>query len=117
MKSAEAAVSQRRASAEKLRLDVQNTQVHSPVSGQIGEQRVQVGGLATAGQTVLAVVSTFDPVLGAQPIPDNMPAVDRHEALDVGDDGIRDASTLSTRFPSRSTTSKRQPAHSARSPV
>jgi membrane fusion protein (multidrug efflux system) len=36
--------------------------VRSPISGQIGLQQIEVGGLATAGQTVLATVSTQDPV-------------------------------------------------------
>ena len=62
MKSAEAAVRQRQAAIRQLRLDVQNTEVRSPVTGQIGIQQVEVGGLATAQQTVLATVSTVDPV-------------------------------------------------------
>ena len=36
--------------------------VRSPISGQIGLQQIEVGGLATAGQTVLATVSTLNPV-------------------------------------------------------
>jgi membrane fusion protein (multidrug efflux system) len=70
MKAAQAAVAQRRAAADKLRLDVQNTQVKSPVTGQIGEQQVEMGGLATVGQTVLATVSTLDPVYVAFSIPE-----------------------------------------------
>ena len=61
-KSAQAALDQRRAAAERARLDVKNTEVRSPVTGQIGLQQVEIGGLATAGQTVLATVSTLDPV-------------------------------------------------------
>jgi membrane fusion protein (multidrug efflux system) len=61
-KSAEAAVRQRQAAIRQLRLDVQNTEVRSPVTGQIGIQQVEVGGLASAQQTVLATVSTVDPV-------------------------------------------------------
>lgn len=70
VKSAEAAVAQRRAAADRLKLELQNTEVHSPITGQIGEQQVQVGALATAGQTVLAVVSTLDPVYVSFSIPE-----------------------------------------------
>lgn len=70
VKSAEAAVAQRRAAAERLELELRNTEVKSPITGQIGEQQVQVGGLATAGQTVLAVVSTLDPVYVSFSIPE-----------------------------------------------
>lgn len=62
VKSAEAAVESRKAAIDKLRLDVQNTEVRSPVDGRIGFQQVDVGGVTTAGQTVLATVSTLDPV-------------------------------------------------------
>jgi membrane fusion protein (multidrug efflux system) len=61
-KSAQAAVEQRRAVAERARLDLDNTRVRSPVTGQIGLQQVEVGALATAGQTILATVSTLDAV-------------------------------------------------------
>jgi membrane fusion protein (multidrug efflux system) len=69
-KSAEAALDQRRAAAERARLDVRNTEVRSPVTGQIGLQQVEIGGLATAGQTVLATVSTLDPVYVTFSIPE-----------------------------------------------
>lgn len=62
VKSARAAVEQRQAAVERARLDILRTEVRSPVDGQIGLQQVEVGGLALAGQTVLAVVSTLDPV-------------------------------------------------------
>lgn len=62
VKSAQAAVEQRKAAIAKLRLDVRNTEVRSPLDGQIGIQQVEVGGLATEGQTLLATVSTLDPV-------------------------------------------------------
>lgn len=61
-RSAQAQVDQRRAAVKRARLDVNNTNVRSPVEGQIGLQQVEVGALATAGQTVLATVSTLDPV-------------------------------------------------------
>ncbi len=58
-----AIVQARRASLEKTRLDRSFAEVRSPVSGQIGLQKVEVGALATAGQSVLATVSTLDPVV------------------------------------------------------
>jgi membrane fusion protein (multidrug efflux system) len=61
-RSAQAVVDQRRAAAQRVRLDLNNTNVRSPVTGQIGIQQVEIGALATAGQTVLATVSTLDPV-------------------------------------------------------
>ncbi|HJV52336.1 MAG TPA: efflux RND transporter periplasmic adaptor subunit [Noviherbaspirillum sp.] len=61
-KSARAALVQRKAAVDRARLDLDNTKVRSPVSGQIGLQQVEVGALVAAGQTVLATVSTFDPV-------------------------------------------------------
>ena len=70
VKSAEAAVRQRQEAIKQLRLDVQHTEVRSPVTGQIGLQQVEVGALATAGQTVLATVSTLDPVYVEFSIPE-----------------------------------------------
>ncbi|HEX2829178.1 MAG TPA: efflux RND transporter periplasmic adaptor subunit [Burkholderiales bacterium] len=62
LRSTQALVKQRRAAAERARLELSHTSVRSPVSGQIGIQQVEVGALASAGQTVLATVSTLDPV-------------------------------------------------------
>jgi len=58
-----AIVQARRASLEKSRLDRSYAEVRSPVSGQIGLQKVEVGALASAGQSILATVSTLDPVV------------------------------------------------------
>jgi membrane fusion protein (multidrug efflux system) len=69
-KSAQAALDQRRAAASRRRLDLQNTKVHSPVTGQIGLQQVEIGALVTTGQTVLATVSTLDPVYVTFNIPE-----------------------------------------------
>jgi membrane fusion protein (multidrug efflux system) len=69
-KSAQAALDQRKAAAERARLDLRNTEVRSPVTGQIGQQQVEVGGLVTAGQTVLATVSTLDPVYVSFNVPE-----------------------------------------------
>jgi membrane fusion protein (multidrug efflux system) len=65
-----AIVQARRASLEKSRLDRSYAEVRSPVSGQIGLQKVEVGALASAGQTVLATVSTLDPVVAYFSIPE-----------------------------------------------
>lgn len=58
-----AIVQARRAGLERARLDRSYADVRSPISGQIGLQKIEVGALATAGQTVLATVSTLDPVV------------------------------------------------------
>lgn len=60
----------RRAGLEKARLDRSYADVRSPISGQIGLQKIEVGSLATAGQSVLATVSTLDPVLAYFSIPE-----------------------------------------------
>lgn len=65
-----AAVKARRAGLEKARLDRSYAEVRSPIAGQIGLQKVEVGALATAGQTVLATVSTLDPVVTYFSIPE-----------------------------------------------
>jgi membrane fusion protein (multidrug efflux system) len=70
LKSTQALVEQRRAGAQRARLELNNTNVRSPVNGQIGIQQVEVGALASAGQTVLATVSTLDPVYVRFTIPE-----------------------------------------------
>ena len=65
-----AVVQARRAGLEKVKLDRSYADVRSPIAGQIGLQKVEVGGLATAGQTVLATVSTLDPVVAYFSIPE-----------------------------------------------
>lgn len=57
-----AVVEARRSAVQTARLQRTYAEVRSPISGQIGLQQVEVGGLASAGQTVLATVSTLDPV-------------------------------------------------------
>jgi membrane fusion protein (multidrug efflux system) len=69
-KSARAALLQRKAAADRARLDLANTQVRSPVTGQIGLQQVELGALVSAGQTILATVSTLDPVFVYFSIPE-----------------------------------------------
>lgn len=65
-----AVVLARRAGLERARLDRSYAEVRSPISGQIGLQKLEVGALATAGQTVLATVSTLDPVVAYFSIPE-----------------------------------------------
>ncbi|WP_295002350.1 efflux RND transporter periplasmic adaptor subunit [uncultured Dechloromonas sp.] len=65
-----AVVQARRAGLEKVRLDRSYADVRSPIAGQIGLQKIEVGALATAGQTVLATVSTLDPVVAYFSIPE-----------------------------------------------
>ena len=65
-----AVVQARRAGLERARLDRSYADVRSPISGQIGLQKVEVGALASAGQTVLATVSTLDPVVAYFSIPE-----------------------------------------------
>lgn len=65
-----AVVVARRAGLERARLDRSYAEVRSPISGQIGLQKLEVGALASAGQTVLATVSTLDPVVAYFSIPE-----------------------------------------------
>lgn len=57
-----AIVDARRSSVASASVQRGYADVRSPISGQIGLQQIEVGGLAAAGQTVLATVSTLDPV-------------------------------------------------------
>ncbi len=58
-----AVVQARAAALEKSRLDRSYADVKAPLSGQIGLQKIEVGALVSAGQTVLATVSTLDPMV------------------------------------------------------
>jgi membrane fusion protein (multidrug efflux system) len=69
-KSAQALVDQRKAAVQSAELDVRNTEVRSPVDGQIGTQQVEIGGLVVASTTVLATVSTLDPMYVSFSIPE-----------------------------------------------
>jgi len=57
-----AVVAARRSGLASAKLQRSHADVRSPITGQIGLQQLEVGGLATAGQTILATVSTLDPV-------------------------------------------------------
>ncbi len=61
-KQTQAVVDARRAGLEQARLERSYAEIRSPISGQIGLQQIEVGGLVSAGQTVMATVSTRDPV-------------------------------------------------------
>ena len=69
-KSANALVDQRKAAVQSAELDVKNTEVRSPVDGQIGTQQVEIGGLVVASTTVLATVQTLDPMYVTFSIPE-----------------------------------------------
>jgi RND family efflux transporter MFP subunit len=60
---AESLVGSRREGVTRAKIDRGFAEVTAPVTGQIGLQKVEVGGLATSGSTVLAVVSSLDPVV------------------------------------------------------
>ena len=62
-KQAASVVESRREGVNRARIDRGYAEVRAPISGQIGLQKVEVGGVASAGQTVLATVSTLDPVV------------------------------------------------------
>jgi len=62
-KSNAAVVTARQASLETAKLSRSYAEVRSPITGRIGLQKVELGALATAGQTVLATVSTLDPMV------------------------------------------------------
>ena len=71
VKQAASVVDSRREGVNRARIDRSYAEVKAPVTGQIGLQKVEVGGLASAGQTVLAVVSTLDPVLVYASVPES----------------------------------------------
>jgi membrane fusion protein (multidrug efflux system) len=59
----QAVVDSRKAEVGRAQLDLDYTRVRSPLSGRIGLQKVEVGTLVSAGQTVLATVSTLNPIV------------------------------------------------------
>jgi membrane fusion protein (multidrug efflux system) len=69
-KSAQAAVDQRTAAVQRAQLDVRNTDIRSPFTGQFGAKQVEIGALVISGQTVLATVSTLDPVYVSFSVPE-----------------------------------------------
>lgn len=87
----QAIVQARRAALERARLDRSYAEVRSPVSGRIGLQQIEVGALASAGQTVLATVSTLDPVVAYFSIPetDYLAFARHHERQQAGGAPLR----------------------------
>jgi membrane fusion protein (multidrug efflux system) len=59
----EAVVASKKAAVERAQLDLDYTRVRSPLAGRVGLQKIEVGTLVSAGQTILANVSTLDPVV------------------------------------------------------
>ncbi|MCX7200243.1 MAG: efflux RND transporter periplasmic adaptor subunit [Proteobacteria bacterium] len=70
VKQAVSIVDSRKEGVTRARIDRSYAEVKAPVSGQVGLQKVEAGGLASAGQTVLAVVSTLDPVFAYVSVPE-----------------------------------------------
>jgi membrane fusion protein (multidrug efflux system) len=70
VRQAASIVDSRREGVNRARIDRSFAEVKAPVTGQIGLQKVEVGGLASAGQTILAVVSTIDPVFAYVSVPE-----------------------------------------------
>ena len=62
-KAQAAVVQARRAGVERSKLDRSYAEVRSPIAGQIGLQKLEVGALVSAGQTVVATVSNLDPMV------------------------------------------------------
>jgi RND family efflux transporter MFP subunit len=57
-----AAIEKAKAAVTKARLDLQFTEIHSPITGIIGREEVTVGNLVTKDQTLLTTVSSWDPM-------------------------------------------------------
>lgn len=65
-----AIVQSRREGVNRARIDRSYAEVRAPLAGQVGLQKLEVGGLATAGQTVLATVSALEPMAAYMSIPE-----------------------------------------------
>jgi membrane fusion protein (multidrug efflux system) len=59
----QAVVQARDAALRQARLNLSQTEIRSPISGQIDQPKVDVGSIVSAGDTILDVVSTLDPVM------------------------------------------------------
>lgn len=88
-----AVVQARRSGLERAQRDRSYTQVQSPIAGQIGLQRIEVGALAAAGQTVIATVSSLDPMVAYFNVPETayLAHVNRLQAM--GKTSDKDAAT------------------------
>ncbi len=59
----QAMVQAREAALRQARLNLSQTEIRSPIAGQIDQPKVDVGSIVSAGDTILDVVSTLDPVI------------------------------------------------------
>ena len=59
---AEASVTAQQAAVTQAELDLQYTELKSPIAGRIGDRRVSVGNLVTNDSTLLATVASIDPI-------------------------------------------------------
>ncbi len=59
---AEASVTAQKAAVTQAELDLQFTELKSPISGRIGDRRVSIGNLVTNDSTLLATVASIDPI-------------------------------------------------------
>ncbi|MBY0588044.1 efflux RND transporter periplasmic adaptor subunit [bacterium] len=60
--SAAADVGTAEADVEKARLDLNYTQIHSPINGRIGRRLVDVGNLVQTETTLLSTIESIDPI-------------------------------------------------------
>jgi RND family efflux transporter MFP subunit len=60
--TAQASVSAAEAALRRAKLDLSYTEIRAPISGRIGEHRVDPGNLVQAEQTSLAVIRSIDPI-------------------------------------------------------
>jgi RND family efflux transporter MFP subunit len=60
--SAAADVATAEADVEKARLDLNYTQIHSPINGRIGRRLVDVGNLVQTETTLLSTIESIDPI-------------------------------------------------------
>lgn len=59
---AEASVTAQKAAVRQAELDLQFTELKSPISGRIGDRRVSIGNLVAMDSTLLATVASIDPI-------------------------------------------------------
>ena len=63
VQSAEAQILAAKAAVEKAKLDLEYTQVKTPISGRVGRRTIDVGNLVGSGEaTLLTQVVTYDPI-------------------------------------------------------
>ena len=92
----EAVVAIRQSEVERAQLELEYTTVSAPFDGRVGLQKIEVGGLVSAGQTSLATVSTLDPVAVHFALAENdyLQHVKRMSSPDAQQDQARGAGEL-----------------------